>query len=81
MGTKPNAGGSRPRDGHVKGDGGFALAQVRKFARASREEYEALRDKDVRRLNEMGVHQYYIPQILRLFYGASANSNSHPHQG
>ena len=44
----------------------------------SREEYEAVRDKDVRRLNEMGVHQYYIPQILRLFYGASANSNSHP---
>jgi hypothetical protein len=24
------------------------------------------------------VHQYYVPQILRLFYGASANSNSHP---
>jgi Aromatic-ring-opening dioxygenase LigAB, LigA subunit len=44
----------------------------------SREEYEALRDRDVRRLNEMGVHQYYLPQILRLFYGASANSNSHP---
>jgi aromatic-ring opening dioxygenase LigAB LigA subunit len=41
-------------------------------------EYEALRDKDVRRLNEMGVHQYYIPQILRLFFGASANSNAHP---
>jgi protocatechuate 4,5-dioxygenase alpha chain len=32
----------------------------------------------VRRLNEMVVHQYYIPQILRLFYGASANSNAHP---
>ena len=44
----------------------------------SREEYEAVRDKDVRRLHEMGVHQYYVPQILRLFYGASANSNSHP---
>jgi len=43
-----------------------------------RDEYEALRDRDVRRLNEMGVHQYYIPQILRLFYGASANTNSHP---
>ena len=41
-------------------------------------EYEALRDKDVRRLNEMGVHQYYIPQILRLFYGAAMNSNAHP---
>ena len=36
------------------------------------------RDKDVRRMHELGVHQYYVPQILRLFYGASANSNSHP---
>ena len=44
----------------------------------SRDEYEALRDQDVRRLNEMGVHQYYIPQILRLFHGASMNSNAHP---
>ena len=43
-----------------------------------RAEYEALRDKDVRKLNDMGVHQYYIPQILRLFYGAAANSNMHP---
>jgi protocatechuate 4,5-dioxygenase alpha chain len=44
----------------------------------SRAEYEALRDQDIRRLNEMGVHQYYLPQILRLFHGAAANSNSHP---
>src|SRR5712692_11659976 len=44
----------------------------------SREEYEALQEKDVRRLNEMGVHQYCIPQILRLFFGAAANANSHP---
>ena len=41
-------------------------------------EYEALRDKDVRRLHELGVHPYYVPQILRLFYGAALNSNSHP---
>ena len=41
-------------------------------------EYEALRDQDIRRLNEMGVHQYYLPQILRLFHGAAANTNSHP---
>jgi protocatechuate 4,5-dioxygenase alpha chain len=47
----------------------FGLSQI---------EYEALRDRDVRRLNEIGVHQYYIPQILRLFYGAAANSNMHP---
>ena len=41
-------------------------------------EYEALRDQDLRRLNDMGVHQYYLAQILRLFHGASANTNSHP---
>jgi protocatechuate 4,5-dioxygenase alpha chain len=44
----------------------------------SRAEFEALRDQDIRRMNEMGVHQYYLPQILRLFHGASANTNSHP---
>ena len=40
-------------------------------------EYEALRDKDIRRLHDLGVHQYYVPQILRLFYGATMNSNAH----
>ena len=44
----------------------------------SRAEYEAIRDKDPRRLMDLGVHQYYVPQILRLFFGASANSNAHP---
>jgi protocatechuate 4,5-dioxygenase alpha chain len=44
----------------------------------SREEYEAVRDQDVRRLHDIGVHQYYVPQILRLFHGAAANTNSHP---
>ena len=44
----------------------------------SRPEYEALRDKDVRRLHDIGVHQYYVPQILRLFYGAAGNTNTHP---
>jgi hypothetical protein len=44
----------------------------------SRAEYEALRDRDVRRLHELGVHQYYVPQILRLVYGTTLNSNAHP---
>lgn len=44
----------------------------------SGEEFEALRDQDVRKLHEIGVHQYYVPQILRLFHGAAANTNSHP---
>jgi protocatechuate 4,5-dioxygenase alpha chain len=41
-------------------------------------EFEALRDRDVRRLHDLGVHQYYVPQILRLFFGAAFNANSHP---
>lgn len=44
----------------------------------SAEELEALKQRDVRRLNDMGVHQYYIPQIFRLFYGTRAASNAHP---
>ncbi len=44
----------------------------------SRAEYEAVRDRDVRRLNDMGVHQYLIPQILRLHFGAAQNSNASP---
>ena len=44
----------------------------------SPEETKALRDRDVRGLNELGVHQYYIPQIMRLFFGAASNSNTHP---
>jgi protocatechuate 4,5-dioxygenase alpha chain len=52
-------------------------ALCREFG-VSEAEYEALRDKDVRRLHDLGVHQYYVPQMLRLFYGASANTNAHP---
>ena len=42
----------------------------------SRAEYEAIRDKDPKRLMDLGVHQYYVPQILRLFFGSAQNSNS-----
>jgi protocatechuate 4,5-dioxygenase alpha chain len=42
----------------------------------SRAEYEAIRDKDPRRLMDLGVHQYYVPQILRLFFGNAQNSNA-----
>ncbi len=42
----------------------------------SPDEYAALRDRDPRRLMDLGVHQYYVPQILRLFFGAAQNSNA-----
>jgi protocatechuate 4,5-dioxygenase alpha chain len=42
----------------------------------SRAEYEAIRDKDPRRLMDLGVHQYYVPQILRLFGGAAHNTHA-----
>jgi hypothetical protein len=41
-------------------------------------EIEAVKTADVRRLNDMGVHQYYVSQILRLSFGATAASNVHP---
>jgi hypothetical protein len=41
-------------------------------------EIEAVKTADVRRLNDMGVHQYYVSQILRLSFGAAGASNVHP---
>src|SRR5438093_507063 len=37
----------------------------------SRAESDAVQAKDPRRLMDLGVHQYYVPQILRLFVGAA----------
>src|ERR671935_68981 len=42
----------------------------------SRAEIDAVLARDPRRLMDLGVHQYYVPQILRLFFGAAQNSNS-----
>jgi protocatechuate 4,5-dioxygenase alpha chain len=42
----------------------------------SPDEYAALLARDPRRLMDLGVHQYYVPQILRLFFGAAQNSNA-----
>ena len=39
-------------------------------------EPEAIRDRDPRRLMDLGVHQYYVPQILRLCFGASQDNNA-----
>ncbi len=41
----------------------------------SEEEKRALRDADIRRLGELGVHPYFLPQVARLFRGASYNHN------
>lgn len=37
-------------------------------------EREAFRAVDVRRLGELGVHPYFLPQVTRLFYGAAGNT-------
>src|SRR5262245_58836378 len=42
----------------------------------SSSEIESVQAKDPRRLMDLCVHQYYVPQILRLFFGAAQNSNS-----
>ena len=41
----------------------------------SREELQAWRDVNVRRLSELGVHPYFLPQITRIMRG-SRNNNS-----
>jgi len=41
----------------------------------SDEEVQAWRDVNVRRLGELGVHPYFLPQITRIMKGA-ANNNS-----
>ena len=48
---------------------------AREFA-LSRAETEAVQARDPRRLMDLGVHQYYVPQILRLFFGTAQNSNA-----
>jgi hypothetical protein len=41
----------------------------------SDEEMQALRRVDLKRLAELGVHPYFLPQVTRLFRGASHNHN------
>jgi hypothetical protein len=52
-------------------------ALAREFG-LSADEIAAVKDADVRRLNDMGVHQYYVSQILRLSFGVAGASNAHP---
>jgi len=41
----------------------------------SEEEKIAWRSVDIKRLGELGVHPYFLPQISRLFKGAGYNHN------
>jgi hypothetical protein len=41
----------------------------------SEEEQRALREIDIRRLAELGMHPYFLPQVTRLFKGAGYNHN------
>ena len=50
-------------------------ALAREFG-LSRAEVEAVQAKDPKRLMDLGVHQYHVPQILRLFFGAAQNTNA-----
>jgi hypothetical protein len=41
----------------------------------SEEEKQAFRRIDMKRLGELGVHPYFLPQVARLFKGAGYNHN------
>ena len=49
----------------------------REFGCSDRE-YQTLHAVDIKGLMDLGVHQYLIPHILRLFYGVTAMTNNHP---
>jgi protocatechuate 4,5-dioxygenase alpha chain len=67
---------------HVRRDPILRARWLTDFAALAREfglsadEIDAVQAKDPRRLMDLGVHQYYVPQILRLFFGAAQNSNA-----
>jgi hypothetical protein len=67
---------------HVRRDARLRARWVADFEALAREfglsraEIDAVQAKDPRRLMDLGVHQYYVPQILRLFFGAAQNSNA-----
>lgn len=42
----------------------------------SPEEKLALRNADIQRLGELGVHPYFLPQVTRLFKGGGYNHNA-----
>lgn len=41
----------------------------------SDEEKAAFRSADIKRLGELGMHPYFLPQVTRLFKGAGYNHN------
>lgn len=41
----------------------------------SETEKEAFRNIDIRKLAELGVHPYFLPQVSRFFHGGSYNHN------
>ena len=41
----------------------------------SETEKEAFRQVDIRRLAELGVHPYFLPQVSRFFHGGAYNHN------
>jgi hypothetical protein len=41
----------------------------------SEDEKMLLRERDIGRIGELGLHPYMLPQLSRLFYGAARNTN------
>lgn len=44
----------------------------------SEEERQAFRNQDIRKLADMGVHPYFLPQVSRLYRGGAYNHNESP---
>jgi len=51
------------------------LESIMKNYGLSEAERQAFRDLDIKRLSELGVHPYFLPQVSRLFHGGTYNHN------
>ena len=51
------------------------MEAVMEAYRLSEDERHAFREQDLRRLGELGVHPYFLPQVARLFHGGVYNHN------
>ena len=66
------------RDPTLYSDFGDTFETIMESFQLSKEERQAFRDLDIKKLGELGVHPYFLPQVSRLFHGGAYNHNNSP---
>ena len=69
---------TRPSDPALFTDFAGNFENIMESYDLTEDERQAFRDLDIRRLGELGVHPYFLPQVSRLFHGGAYNHNRSP---